>query len=94
LRADASSVAEEPTGTDTVFPPIETLAMTVLLLVEPVVPGEVGELPPPPPHALMPASRITGSSRRTSALGELVFGMVTALPCRWDIMSPVYGIFL
>lgn len=71
LRAEASSVAEAPTTTEVVLPPIDTLAMTVLLVL--AFPGEVGELPPPPPQALIPGIRATASSSRVRPdLGGMV----------------------
>ena len=70
-----------------VLPPIDTLAMTLLLLVVPVLLGDVEELLPPPPHALMPAISVAANNRRARPdLGGRVMGIVTALPPGTNIM--------
>jgi hypothetical protein len=66
LRAVAVSVTLSPTFTVVVFPPTETLATVLLVLLFP--PGLVGELsPPPPPHATAAARRLRVVARRIAA---------------------------
>ena len=72
LRAAALSCTEAPTATDVVFPLIETLAM----VCEPVfvLPGEVGESPPPPPQAtiaIASVEEVNARARRADRAGKL-----------------------